>query len=140
MYQVCFQQEDWSNTVYSDCCEDIPPNAPKCVGFGLNIRVYVDSNHAGNSTIRRSRTGFIVFLNNALIYWTSKKLGIIEDISFASELIAMKICCEYIRGIRYKFLMMYVSCDFPAYIYGDNQSEKVKLHCLPFFSQMCCQI
>ena len=29
MDQVCFDQEDWSNTVYGDFCEDIPPNEPK---------------------------------------------------------------------------------------------------------------
>jgi hypothetical protein len=34
----------------------------------------------------------------------------------------MKTCCEYLRGLRYKLRMMGIPCDFPAYVYGDNQS------------------
>ena len=117
-----FSGETWTDTVYGDCSEDIPPNAPACRGFGFKIRAFVDSDHAGDSVTRRSRTGFIVFLNNAPIYWTSKKQGSIETSSFASEFIAMKTCCEYIRGLRYKLRMMGIPCDFPAFVYGDNQS------------------
>ena len=76
--QSCFEKEDWSTMVYSYCSDDIPPNAPKCRGFGLKIRACVDCDHAGDSIIRRSRTGFIVFLNSVPIYWTSKKQGSIE--------------------------------------------------------------
>ena len=45
--------------------------------------------------------------------------------SFGSEFIAMKQCCEYLRGLRYKLRMMGIPCDFPSYIYGDNQSVLV---------------
>ena len=34
----------------------------------------------------------------------------------------MKLCCEYIRGLRYKLRMMGIPVEGPAYIYGDNQS------------------
>ena len=82
--QACFDQEYWYNTVYSDFSEDILPNAPIYLGFGLNIRVYVESDHAGDPITRRSRTGFIVFLNSAPIYWTSKKQGRTKTSSFSS--------------------------------------------------------
>ena len=85
-----FPIEDWTNTVYGNCSEDLPPNMPEARGFEPIIRVYVDSDHAGDSITRRSRTGFIVFLNNAPIYWTSKKQGSIETSSFGSEFIVMK--------------------------------------------------
>ena len=66
-----FSGETWTDTVYGDCSEDIPPNAPACLGFGFKICVFVDSDHAGDLVTQRSRTGFIVFLNNApSIYWT----------------------------------------------------------------------
>ena len=120
-----FQREDWQDTVYADSKETLPSNAPKCRGFGFKIRAFVDSDHAGDSITRRSRTGFIIYLNNAPIYWTSKKQTSVETSSFASEFIAMKQCCEYIRGLRYKLRMMGIPCDFPAYIYGDNQSVLV---------------
>ena len=61
-------------------CE-IPPcvtkrkkgHIPKPCGPSMTMRVYVDANHAGDLLTRRSRTGFIVFLNGAPIYWSSKK-------------------------------------------------------------------
>ena len=37
----------------------------------------------------------------------------------------MKECCEYLRGLRYKLRMMGIPCEFPSYIYGDNQSVLV---------------
>ena len=83
---------------------------------------FVDSDHAGDSTTRRSRTGFIIYLNSAPIYYLSKKQTSVETSSFGSEFIALKTCCEYIRGLRYKLRMMGISVDSPAYIFGDNQS------------------
>ena len=117
--------EDWKDTVYGMCFEEKPMNAPKCRGVGFKIVAYVDSDHAGDSVTRRSRTGFIVYLNLAPIYWSSKKQTSIETSSFASEFIAMKLCCEYLHGLRYKLRMMGVPCDFPSFVYGDNKSVLV---------------
>ena len=120
-----FEQFDWSNSVYGDVQEALPGNAPVPRGLGFTIRAYVDSDHAGDNITRRSRTGFIVFLNNAPIYWLSKKQTSVETSSFASEFIAMKSCCEYIRGLRYKLRMMGIPVDGPTYIFGDNKSVLV---------------
>ena len=123
--EVCeneFKREDWGHTVFGDTKEELPHNAPQPRGFGFKIRAYVDADHAGDSTTRRSRTGFLVFLNSAPVYWTSKKQTSIETSSFGSEFIAMKNCCEYIKGLRYKLRMMGIPCEGPAYVYGDNKS------------------
>ena len=117
-----FQKEDWSSTVYGECDEIIPENMPKPRGVGFTMRAFVDSDHAGDSVTRRSRTGFMVFLNSAPIYWHSKKQLGIETSSFGAEFIAMKQCCEYLRGLRFKLRMMGISVDAPAYVFGDNQS------------------
>jgi hypothetical protein len=123
--EAAFAKEDWSNSVYGECSEVLPDNMPSPRGYGFKIRAYVDSDHAGDTVTRRSRTGFIIYLNNAPIYWFSKKQGSIETSTFGSKFIAMKNCCEYIRGLRYKLRMMGIPCDFPAYILGDNQSVLV---------------
>ena len=117
-----FEKQDWRDTVYGESKEQLPPNMPQPRGQGFKLVTYVDSDHAGDSVTRRSRTGFIVYLNSSPIYWTSKKQTSIETSSFGSEFIAMKICCEYLRGLRYKLRMMGIPCDFPSYIFGDNQS------------------
>ena len=120
--ETTFEKQDWQHTVYGAGSEEKPANAREPRGFGFKIRAYVDADHAGDTITRRSRSGFIVFLNSAPIYWTSKKQTSIETSSFGSEFIAMKVCCEYLRGLRYKLRMMGIPCDFPSYIYGDNQS------------------
>ena len=58
----------------------------------------------------------------APIYWFSKKQTSIETSSFGSEFVAMKQCCEYLKGLRYKLRMMGIPVDDPVYVYGDNQS------------------
>ena len=89
------------------------------------MHVYVDSNHAGDQVKRRPMTGFLVFLNNALIYWTSKKQTTIEISSFGSEFMAMKHATEYVRGLQYKLWAMGIPVEECAYIYGDNKSALV---------------
>ena len=117
-----FSKEEWNDTVYGECHEYLPPDALQCRGPRFNMRVLVDADHARDSVTRRSRTGFIIYLNSAPIYWTSNKHDRFETSSFASEFIAMKNCCEYTRGLLYKLRMMVIPCDLPAYIYGNNQS------------------
>ena len=63
----------------------------------------------------------MVFLNSALIYWHSKKQLGIETIYFGAEFIAMKQCCKYLRGLRFKLRMMGIPVDGHTYVYGDNQ-------------------
>ena len=84
-------------------------NPPTCLNEGglvLSCKLKVDADHAGDTVTRRSRSGFLVFLNCSLIYWTSKKQTSIESSFFGSEFITMKQCCEYVRGLRYKLRMM----------------------------------
>ena len=95
---------------------------PAARGLGFVMRAFVDADHAGDTVTRRSRTGFLVYLNMAPIFWMSKKQTSIETSSFGSEFTAMKQCTEYIRGLRYKLRMMGIPCEAPTFIFGDNQS------------------
>ena len=58
-----FLRKDWGYSIYtqddSELVEELPPNMPEPHGLGMTMRVYVDSNHAGDTVTRRSRTGFI---------------------------------------------------------------------------------
>ena len=95
---------------------------PEPCSFGFMMKAYVDANHATDSITCKSRSGFLVFLNSAPIYWMSKKQMSMTTSSFGSEFTAMKQCTEYVWGLRYKLHMMGIPCDDPAYIFGDNQS------------------
>jgi hypothetical protein len=119
-----FERQDWSFLPYGcdGLTEELPSNMPKSLGPSMTLRVYVDSDHAGDLVTRRSQTGFVVFLNGAPIYWRSKKQTSCETSTFGSEFVAMKQATEYIRGLRYKLRMMGITVDEPAFVFGDNQS------------------
>jgi hypothetical protein len=122
--KASFERQDWTATEFGDVAgkEELPPNMPQPRGFGFVTSARVDADHAGDTITRRSRTGFLVYCNSAPVYWLSKKQTSIESSSFGSEFIAMKQCCEYLRGLRYKLRMMGIPVEGPSYIYGDNQS------------------
>ena len=88
----------------------------------MDMRVYVDSDHVGDTVTRRSRTGFLIFLNGAPIYWNSKKQTSCETSSFGSESCAMNQATEYVKGFCYKLRMMGIPVEDPTFIFGDNQS------------------
>ena len=117
-----FERQDWEATEFGNLSEELPGNMPIPRGQGFTMTAYVDADHAGDTITRRSRTGFIVFLNCAPIYWYSKKQNSVETSSFGSEFMAMKHCTEYVRGLRYKLRMMGIPCELPTFIYGDNKS------------------
>ena len=116
-----FPRKDWTSA-YGDIKEDIPDNAPESRGEGFIMTAYVDADHAGDKLTRRSRTGYLIFLNMSPIYWHSKKQTSVETSSFGSEFVALKQCTEYLRGLRYKLRMMGIPVQDPTYVYGDNKS------------------
>ena len=85
-----FQEHGWC-CFYGDVKEEIPPNAPEPRGKGVDLRIFVDSDHAGDKLTRRSRNGYIIFLNNYPIAWLSKKQATIETSVFGAEFVSMKI-------------------------------------------------
>ena len=119
-----FEAKDWASSEFGhlDGVEEDPPNMPEPRGLGFIVSAKVDADHASDSITRRSRTGFFVWVNSALVHWFSKKQVGVETSSFGAEFIAMKQCCEYLRGLRYKLKMMGIPVNGPCFIHGDNQS------------------
>ena len=119
-----FEIKDWTSSEFGHIQgkEELPPRMPEPRGLGFIISALVDADHASDTVTRRSRTGFLFYLNNSLVCWHSKKQLSCESSTFGAEFIAMKQLCEYLRGLRYKLRMMGIPCEDPAYIQGDNQS------------------
>ena len=116
-----FPQYDWTE-FYGNVTEAIPPDMPKPLGKDVDLRMMVDSDHAGSKTTRRSRSGILIFINMSLIDWLSKRQSTIKTSVFGAELVAMKLGIERLRGICYKLRMMDVPLTGPSYVYGDNKS------------------
>ena len=116
-----FKECDWKH-FYKGAEEAIPDNAPEPRGKDVDVRCFVDADHAGDTVSRRSRTGFFIFINMAPVIFHSKKQTTIETSVFGSEFVAMKNAMESCRGLRYKLRMMGVPIAGPTYMYGDNMS------------------
>jgi hypothetical protein len=108
---LAFKRKDWTTSEMSQCPEEVlPDKLPTPRGLGLTMRPFVDADHATDSMTRKSRTGILVYLNDAPIYWLSKKQMSVQTSLFGSEFTAMKACTEYIQGLRYKLRMMDIPC------------------------------
>ena len=58
-----FKAKYWSHQ-YGEIKEAIPINAPPPRGKEVVLRMMVDSDHAGDETDRRSRTGYMIFFQH----------------------------------------------------------------------------
>ena len=92
---------DWLE-FYPEAKEVTPPDAPEPLSVPVVMAAFMDANHAGYKATRRSHTGVIIFLNNALILWFSKRQTTVESSTFGSEIVAMQIAIELVEGLRYK--------------------------------------
>jgi hypothetical protein len=114
-----FIKTDWKS-MYGDVKETIPSDTHVPRGKEVDLRLFVDSDHAGEKFTRRSSTGFVIYLNMAPIVWFSKRQPTVESSVFGAEFVAMKNGIETCLGLRYKPRMMGVALSGPIFVYGDN--------------------
>ena len=76
-----FPCHDWKS-FYGDVREAIPVDAPTPREKEVITCMFVDSDHAGEKKTRRSRSGFFIFVQSALVAWMSKKQATIETSVF----------------------------------------------------------
>jgi hypothetical protein len=84
-----FIKTDWK-AMYGDVKEMIPKDAPIPRVKEVDVRLFVDSDHAGEQFTRRSKTGFVIYLKMAPIVWFSKSHPTVESSVFGAEFVAMK--------------------------------------------------
>jgi hypothetical protein len=114
-----FIKTDWKS-MYGDVKEMIPSDAYFPRGKEVDLRLFVDYDHAGEQFTRGSRTGFVIYLNMAAIVWFSKRQPTVESSVFGAEFVAMQNGIETCRGLRYKLRMMGVALTGPTFVYEDN--------------------
>ncbi len=118
----CFQRTDWSRSVYGDVQEELPPDRPTPLGKSMRMTCFVDASHARDLVTRRSHTGYVIHLNNAVICWFSKKQNTVESSTFGSELVALRIAKEKCQALRTKLRLMGIPVDEPSFVLCDNDS------------------
>jgi hypothetical protein len=119
VYMGTFIKTYWKS-MYGDVKEMTPSDAPIPRGKEVDLRLCVDSDHAGEQFTRCSRTGFVIYLNMAPIVLFSKRQPTVESTVFGAKFVAMKNDIETCRGLRYKLRIMGVALSGPTFVYGDN--------------------
>ena len=88
----------------------------------VSTHCFVDSDHAGDTVMRRLQTGILIFVNRAPILWYSKRQNTVETSTFGSEFIAMKTAVEQVESLRYKLRMFGIPLEGPMNIFCDNEA------------------
>lgn len=112
---------DWKE-FYGEMEEEDPHGMPTPLGEAVKITTYLDANHANNVVTRRSHTGILIFVNNALIVQYSKKQNTVESATFGAEMVAMRTARDLTVALRIKLKMFGVPIDGPADFFCDNES------------------
>ena len=95
---------------------------PKPRGCSVKTRTFVDAENAGNFSTRRSHTSLLIYLNNSLIIWFSKRQNTVESSRFGYEFLAFRIDTQLLVSLRHKLRVFGIPIDGPAYVFCDNQS------------------
>ena len=111
---------DWTE-FYGDVWEEDPPDMPEPLGKPVYINTFVDADHAGNVVTRRSHSGIMIFVNNALIKSFSKRQNTVESSTYGSEMVAMRLERDFIVEMKIKLKMFGVPIGGPANVYCDNK-------------------
>jgi hypothetical protein len=99
--------------MYGNVKEMIPSDFPVPRGKEVELCLFVDSDHVGEQFTRRSRNGFVVYLNMAPIVWFSKHHPAVDSSVFGAEFVAMNNGIETCSGLRYKLRMVSVTLSAP---------------------------
>lgn len=116
-----FYKGNWDD-FYGDVKEELPSNKPIPRGLPVVMSLFSDADHAGNLLTRRSQTGLLIFLNNAIIDWYSKGQATVESSTFGSETIALRTGIDKVQALRYKLYMMGIPIEGATNIYCDNRT------------------
>jgi hypothetical protein len=118
---ISYDRAEWQD-FYHGAKENIPSNAPAPRGIPVSTTVFVDADHGGDTSTRRSHSGILIYIQDSPVIWYSKKQATVESSTHGAELVATRIAVEMIESLRYKLRMFGVPLDGPSIIYCDNSS------------------
>lgn len=83
---------------------------------------YADADWGGDTTDRRSTSGFCLYVYGNLVSWNSKKQSTVAMSTTEAEIIALSLCISEACWLRNMFLELKFDKDLKVIIYEDNQS------------------
>ena len=94
------QEYDWTRTVYSGACEQIPHDIPKPLGKHVQTTHYVDANLHHDLATGKAVTAALHFLNQTPIDAYTKRQSTVETATYGSEFVAARTAVDQIIDIR----------------------------------------
>jgi len=117
---------NWKH-LYPGAHEKLPHNAPEPKGKPLRAWGEFDADHAHDLENRRSVSGILIYMNESVVKWYSKRQNTIETSTYGSELVSCRTAVELLIEMRYCVRMLGVPLLYESWLYGDNQA--VILNC-----------
>ena len=116
------QEYDWTRTVYSGACEQIPHDIPKPLGKHVQTTHYVDANLHHDLATGKAVTAALHFLNQTPIDAYTKRQSTVETATYGSEFVAARTAVDQIIDIRTALRYLGVPIRDKSYMFGDNKS------------------
>ena len=116
------QEYDWTRSVYSGACEQIPHDIPKPLGKHVQTTHYVDANLRHDLATGKLVTAVLHFLNQTPIDAYTKRQSTVETATYGSEFVAARTAVDQIIDIRTTLRYLGVPIRDKSYMFGDNRS------------------
>ena len=116
------QEYDWTRSVYSGACEQIPHDIPKPLGNHVQTTHYVDANLHHDLATGKAVTAVLHFLNQTPIDAYTKRQSTVETATYGSEFVAARTAVDQIIDIRTTLRYLGVPIRDKSYMFGDNRS------------------
>ena len=116
------QEYDWTRTVYSGACEQIPHDIPKPLGKHVQTTHYVDANLHHDLATGKAVTAVLHFLNQTPIDAYTKRQSTVKTATYGSEFVAARTAVDQIIDIRTTLRYLGVPIRDMSYMFGDNRS------------------
>ena len=116
------QEYDWTRSVYSGACEQIPHDIPKPLGKHVQTTHYVGANLHHDLATGKAVTAVLHFLNQTPIDAYTKMQSTVETATYGSEFVAARTAVDQIIDIHTTLRYLGVPIRDKSYIFGDNRS------------------
>ena len=116
------QEYDWTRSVYSGACEQIPHDIPKPLGKHVQTTHYVDANLHHDLATGKAVTAALHFLNQTPIDAYTKTQSTVETATYGSEFVAAETAVDQIIDICTTLRYLGVPIRDKSYMFGDNRS------------------
>ena len=94
------QEYNWTRSVYSGACEQIPHDIPKPLGKHVQTTHYVDANLHHDLATGKAVTAVLHFLSQTPIDAYTKRQSTVEKATYGSEFVAARTAVDQIIDIR----------------------------------------